>query len=222
MSALNLLSTCPTCGSEESLDSLLHRLIDEDTTRRILAEIVTLSLPLGGKIVRYIRLHKPAKHVLRVEKIGALLQELAPDLRRGVINVNSRDWAAPVQIWSDALDEVFRAQNTGTLNLPLKGNGYLYAVITRLSNSIEASAERAREIERQQRAYRHTEAAPLTTLAAAVAAKVPPPAAIAEPTETPVPRGVPDWIKAAQQKLAASSAGVRAESAPAPTDNLEN
>lgn len=209
MSALNLLSTCPTCGSEESLDALLHRLIDEDTTRRILAEIVTLSLPLGGKIVRYIRLHKPAKHVLRVEKIGALLQELAPDLRRGVINVNSRDWAAPVQIWSDALDEVFRAQNTGTLNLPLKGNGYLYAVITRLSNSIEASAERAREIERQQRAYRHTEPAPLASLAAVVTAA---------PTETPVQRGVPDWIKQAQQKLAASSAGVRTES----TQNPEN
>lgn len=219
MSALNLLSTCPTCGSEESLDALLHRLIDEDATRRILAEIVTLSLPLGGKVVRYIRLHKPAKHVLRTEKVATLLKELAPDLRRGVIAFKGRDWAAPVQIWSDALDEVFRAQSTGTLDLPLQGNGFLYAVITRLSNSIEASAERAREIERQQRAYRHTEPAPLASLAAVVTAAPPAPAA---PTETPVQRGVPDWIKQAQQKLAASSAGVRAESAPAPTDNLEN
>lgn len=220
MSALQLLATCPTCGSEESLDSLLHRLIDEDTTRRILAEIVTLSLPLGGKMVRYIRLHKPAKHVLRVEKIGALLKELAPDLRRGVISFKGRDWAAPVQIWSDALDEVFRAQNTGSLDLPLQGNGFLYAVITRLSNSIEASAERTREIERQQRAYRHTEPSPLAALAAAVVTAAPP--ALAEPTEAPVPRGVPDWIKTAQQKLAASSAGVRTESVSAPTATPEN
>jgi hypothetical protein len=207
MSALSLLSTCATCGSEESL--------------RILAEIVTISLPLGGKLVRYIRLHKPAKHVLRIEKVSTLLKELAPDLRRGVITVKGgRDWAAPVQIWSDALDEVFRAQNTGTLNLPLQGNGYLYAVITRLSNSIEASAERTREIERQQRAYRHTEPSPLAALAAAVVTAAPP--ALAEPTESPVSRGVPDWIKAAQQKLAASSAGVRAESAPTPTTTPEN
>ena len=212
MSALNLVATCAACGSEESLDSLLHRLIDEDTTRRILAEIVTLSLPLGGKVVRYIRLHKPAKHVLRVEKIGA--QELAPDLRRGVISFKSRDWAAPVQIWSDALDEVFRAQNTGTLNLPLQGNGYLYAVITRLSNSIEAGVERAREIERQQRAYRHTEPAPLVSLAAAVAPVAAPTAPVA-----PIRREVPDWIREAQQKLAMSSAGVRAESVPEPTNN---
>lgn len=206
MSALNLLSTCPTCGSEESLDALLHRLIDEDSTRRILAEIVTISLPLGGKVVRYIRLHKPAKHVLRVEKVTTLLKELAPDLRRGVISFKGRDWAAPVQTWSDALDEVFRAQNTGTLNLPLQGNGYLYAVITRLSNDVEASAERAREIERQQRAYRHTEPAPLAAVVTAA------PLVQAAPTETPVQRGVPDWVKAAQQKLAASSAGVRTES----------
>lgn len=216
MSALNLLSTCPTCGSEESIDSLLHRLIDEDTTRRILAEIVTLSLPLGGKVVRYIRLHKPAKHVLRVEKVGALLQELAPDLRRGVISFKGRDWAAPVQIWSDALDEVFRAQNTGTLDLPLQGNGFLYAVITRLSNSIEASAERAREIERQQRAYRTTTTAPMPLAAALAAPAAPSPAAPA----APIRREVPDWIRAGQQKLAASSAGVRAESAP--TQNPES
>lgn len=213
MSALNLISTCPTCGSEESLDSLLHRLIDEDSTRRILAEIITLSLPLGGKVVRYIRLHKPAKHVLRVEKVATLLKELAPDLRRGVIGFKGRDWAAPVQIWSDALDEVFRAQNTGTLNLPLQGNGYLYAVITRLSNSLEADAERAREIERRQRAYRHTEPTPLSALAPVL------PVASQEVRETPVQRGVPDWVKAAQQKLAASSVGVRADSAPQPNTN---
>lgn len=217
MSALNLLSTCPTCGSEESIEAIIHRVLDEEKVRRLVLEVMEMSLPLGGKVIRYIRLHKPAKHVLRTEKMHALLAELVPDMRRGAVNVKGRDWVATLKTWADAFDEVFRAQNTGSLILPLQGNGYLYAVITRLSNSVEASEERAREIERQQRAYRATEAMPLAAALDLPVPAAPAPAAPVAPV-APIRREVPDWIKQAQQKLAASSAGVRTES----NENPEN
>ena len=60
MSAADLTHTCVVCGAEESLDALLMRMIDDDEARRLLADVVTMSLPLGGQVVQYLRLHKPA------------------------------------------------------------------------------------------------------------------------------------------------------------------
>lgn len=188
MSAADLTHTCVVCGAEESLDALLVRMIDDDETRRLLADVVTWSLPLGGQVVQYLRLHKPAKHVLSLVKVRKLLAELVPDLRRGAILARGREWPVSQEIWRDAFAELLRARDRGLLELPLQGNGYLYAVLVRLADRAEGAAERAVEVERRQGR-------------AAVPAPVPVVPAPAEPDPAPVRRGVPEGVRALADRL---------------------
>jgi hypothetical protein len=55
MSIATLTNTCPSCGAEESLDAVILRMIDDDQVRRLIASVLTTSLPLGGLLVRYLR-----------------------------------------------------------------------------------------------------------------------------------------------------------------------
>ena len=138
-------NTCGVCGAEESLDALLHRMIDDDQVRRLIADVISASLPLGGLVVRYLRLHKPPRQKLRLGIVAKLLAELVPDMQRGVIERTGRSWAVDGDGWKAALQAVFDAQDKGTLTLPLQGNGYLYQVLMRLADKTEAVAEKQTE-----------------------------------------------------------------------------
>ncbi|MFD2451689.1 hypothetical protein [Ideonella paludis] len=145
------MNVCPACGAEESLDGLLGRMIDDADTRRLIADVLTTSLPLGGDVVRYLRLHKPAKQRLRMSRVAALLAELVPDIKRGAITRKGRDWQAGHETWRMALAAVHEAKDKGTLQLPLDGNAYLYEVIVRMVDRHERDAEGRAEAERQNR-----------------------------------------------------------------------
>ena len=175
MSAANLTHACPSCGAEETLDVLLHRMIDDDQSRRLLAELITVSLPLGAKVVRYLRLHKPAKQKLRLERVQEVLAELVPDIRRGAITRKGRDWQAPIELWREGLDEVFKASAAGTLRTPLQGNGYLYEVMLRLADRAEAQVEREQQHASRSRPH-STGAEALASVLQGVAAPVAAPA----------------------------------------------
>ena len=71
MTAAQLLHTCPVCGAEESLESLMARMVDDDQVRRLISDVLTCSLQLGSLTLRYLRLHKPPKHRLRLEMTQA-------------------------------------------------------------------------------------------------------------------------------------------------------
>jgi hypothetical protein len=208
MSAAYLCHACPVCGAEESLDALLLRMIDDDEVRRLIAEVITTSLPLGGQVVQYLRLHKPQKHVLSITKVRKLLAELVPDIARGAITARGRDWVVSSETWRAAFAELFRARDRGTLDLPLQGNGYLYAVLMRMADSVEADAERTREHERRHGTYRvATQPAPITATAATQ-----PPAASADASAR---RELPAWVRAAAEKLRVASSGVHVTQPPA-------
>lgn len=192
MSAAELINTCPACGAEESLDALLMRMIDDDQARRLIADVIGMSLPVGGLVVRYLRLHKPAKQRLRMARVHALLAELVPDLQRGAIHRKGRDWAAPLEAWRAALASVFEAADKGSITLPLDGNAYLYEVLLRMANQVEAEAERRTEADRRHGPRRSVVAEQGTSSVAAVLARTPqaggePPAA--PPTAPPVNPG---------------------------------
>lgn len=153
MSTASMVHTCAVCGAEESLDSLLHRVIDDDLSRRLIADILCISLPLGGQVVSYLRLHKPLKQALRLSKVQQLLAELAPDMQRGLIQRKGRDWKVSHDLWRDAFAAVFEARDKGTLTLPLDGNGYLYQVVMRLADQAEAAQEREREAGKRSRVH---------------------------------------------------------------------
>lgn len=142
MTIAELTNTCPACGAEESLDALLLRMVDDDQVRRLIADVITASLPLGGLVVRYLRLHKPAKQKLRMPLVAKLLAELLPDLQRSTIQRTGRTWAVSLDSWKAALQAVFDAQAKGTLALPLQGNGYLYQVLMRMADKDEAALEK--------------------------------------------------------------------------------
>jgi len=148
MSAAILTNTCAACGAEESLDALLLRMIDDDQVRRLIADVLTSSLPLGGLMVRYLRLHKPTKQKLRMDKCAKVLAELVPDVQRTAIQRNGRTWAVSFDSWKAAFQAVFDAATKGTLTLPLEGNGYLYATLMRMADKAEGQQERETELDR--------------------------------------------------------------------------
>jgi hypothetical protein len=151
MSAQLLISTCKVCGAEESLDALIARMIEDDQVRRMIADVLTQSFSLGGMVVRYLRLHKPAKQKLRMDKVAKLLAELVPDIQRTAIERSGRTWVVGPDAWRAALEAVFDAHTKGTLELPLEGNGYLYSILMRIADRTEASQERQSEADRIHR-----------------------------------------------------------------------
>lgn len=194
MSAMNLTHTCAACGAEESLDSLLLRMLDDDRVRRLIADVLCNSLPVGGMVVRYLRLHKPAKHKLRMERVAAVLGELVPAITAERITRKGRDWTVSAATWKAAFSAVFEAHEKGTLTLPLDGNAYLFEIAMRLSDRDEAGAERERETDRRHHRPAGPVAAEPTALAAAVATTVTPPADGAV-VRTPPPADVLDKLK---------------------------
>lgn len=154
MAALDsLVNTCAVCGAEESLDALIHRMIDDEQVRRLIADIMTTSLPLGGLVLRYLRLHKPVKQKLRMDKVAKILHELLGDMQRNCIERKGREWHIDKEGWKLALEAVFAAELKGSLTLPLDGNAYLYEVIMRLSDKVEGAAEKSAQASSRGRAY---------------------------------------------------------------------
>lgn len=132
------------------MDALIARMVEDDQVRRLIGSILITNFPLGGMVVRYLRLHKPPKQKLRMDKLAKLLGEIAPDIERTAIERNGRTWVVGPDAWRAAFDAVFDAQAKGTLTLPLDGNGYLYATLMRMANRTEATQERDLEASRKQ------------------------------------------------------------------------
>lgn len=153
MSIAALTHTCPVCGAEQSLDAVVAGLVDDETTRRLIADVLTCSLALGSLTLRYLRLHKPPKHRLRLERVRLLLAELVPDMQRHAITRKGRDWAVPLDAWKAGLEDVFDQADKGSLTLPLEGNAYLYEVLLRRADRAEGAAERETEATRRSRAH---------------------------------------------------------------------
>jgi hypothetical protein len=152
----DLVNTCPSCGAEESLDVMFSRMVDDDIVRRAIHDVVIKSLPLGAMLLRHIRLHKPPKQRLRMTRLRELLSELAGDMARNVIERHGRTWAVTNDDWRGAFEAVFAAVEKGTLQLPLQGNGYLYQVLSRKSDQVEAAQEAKREEDARLRPRRDT------------------------------------------------------------------
>lgn len=151
MSTPSLVNACPVCGAEESLDALLLRMIADDEARGLIHDVITMSIPLGSDVMRYLRLHTPQKQKLRMGTIGKVLAELVPDLQRTSIERKGRIWLVSPESWRAAFRTVFGAAEKGTLMLPLQGNGYLYGVLVNIADRQEAAVENSREQAVRQR-----------------------------------------------------------------------
>ena len=80
--------TCPSCGADMDLDVLLAH----EDSRRALAQLVTISMPLGRRVLQYLRLFKPATRAMSHGRTVKLIEQLLPDVQRGAITHKGRDW----------------------------------------------------------------------------------------------------------------------------------
>ena len=135
--------TCPACGAEFDLTVAFS--CEEE--RRAFARLASVSIPLGTRVLKYIALFTPPKQRLTSAKKLKLLMQLLPDLERKVITHKGRDWTAPLDAWAQAIDQMLAARDAQRLELPMKGHGYLYAILAGMADRFEGQAEQQREQE---------------------------------------------------------------------------
>lgn len=142
--------TCPACGAE--FDLTVAFACEEE--RRAFARLASVSIPLGTRVLKYIALFTPPKQRLTSAKKLKLLMQLLPDLERKVITHKGRDWPAPLDAWAQAIDQMLAARDAQRLELPMKGHGYLYAVLAGMADKHEAAQEAKREEDARLRPQR--------------------------------------------------------------------
>ncbi|KRC20195.1 hypothetical protein [Acidovorax sp. Root219] len=143
------VTTCASCGAEESIDALLGRMIDDEEARHLVADVISMSLPVGRELLRYLRLHKPEKQRLRMSRAKTILAELVPDIMATAITRGGRTFLVTMGDWQAGFHAVFAAVDKGTLAVPLAHNNYLYTVVTRTVDRLEAQAEADQELQRR-------------------------------------------------------------------------
>lgn len=144
--------SCPTCGTELDITTLFAHEADQ----RALSRLAAVSIPLGARVLQYVALFTPPKQRLTAAKKIKLLLQLLPDLERQAINHKGREWAAPLNAWALAIDQMLISRDAGRLELPMKGHGYLYSVLAGIADKHEATAEAQAEAAKRTGPIRDT------------------------------------------------------------------
>ncbi len=131
--------TCPACGALSSLDVL----IGHAGAREAVLAALRLPAPLGDLLVQYVALFRPAQRQLSFDRLAALLGELQPMIEAGRIERGGRAWAAPLDAWRAALEDITAKRDK--LTLPLKSHGYLLEIIAGQAGKADAAAESGKE-----------------------------------------------------------------------------
>lgn len=137
--------TCPCCSARFPIEAALA----DDAARQAVAAALKLPAPLGDLLLRYIALFRPEKRALSWPRAAQLLGELCEAIKRGQVERDGRAWAAPLEAWRAALEQMVNQRDT--LTLPLKSHGYLYKIIAAQANRAEGHQEQRTERQRTQR-----------------------------------------------------------------------
>ena len=187
--------SCPVCGAEFDLAVLFSHEHDQ----RALARLAAVSIPLGGRVLQYLALFTPPKQRLTAAKKIKLILQLLPDLERGAISWKGRDWAAPREALAMAIDQMLAARDAQRLELPMKGHGYLYAILTGMADRFEGQAEQQREQELRTGPRAATVNGPKSV---ADLVQAPAPAAAPRPAPAaPAPAGVSPMVRAMRAEI---------------------
>lgn len=127
----------------------MAQLFANEDTRRAVARLAAVSLPLGARVLQYCTLFAPPKTRLTVPKQVKLMMQLLPDLERRAITHKGRDWAVPLELWAQGIDHMVAARDAGRLALPMTGHAYLYAVLAGMADKQEGQAEQQAEAGRR-------------------------------------------------------------------------
>lgn len=121
----------------------LDVIIQHDAARAALVDAMGLNLALGKDLVRYLGLFRPASRNLTMDRVASLLAELAPLIHAARIQHKGSTYAAPLEHWRSAIDELMGKRDT--LTLPLKTHGYLLAMLAGYAGQVGARAEQAQQ-----------------------------------------------------------------------------
>ena len=135
--------SCPVCGAEFDLAVLFK----SEESRKTFERLTASCSPLRDRLAQYAALAKPPKHKLGTDKSLRIIKTMLPDIERGAITWKGRDWAAPLSAWAQAIDQMLAQRDAGRLELPMKGHGYLYAILAGMADRFEGQAEQQREQE---------------------------------------------------------------------------
>lgn len=187
--------SCPTCGSELDLAVLFAHEQDQ----RALARLASVSIPLGARVLQYLALFTPPKQRLTSAKKIKLILQLLPDLERQAITHKGRDWEAPLAAWAQAIDQMLAARDAQRLELPMKGHGYLFAILAGMADKHEASAEQQREQQLRTGPRAATTNGPASVAALVQQAQ---PAAAARPAPAAAQPGTSPTVRAMREHIA--------------------
>lgn len=143
---------CPFCGIELTVAQLFACA----DTQRAVGRLAAVSLPLGARVLQYCHLFAPAKTKLTVPKQVKLILQLLPDMERRAITHKGREWAVPLDMWAQGIDQMLASRDAGRLELPMSGHGYLYSILAGMADKVEGRAEAQAEAVRRAPASQGT------------------------------------------------------------------
>lgn len=129
--------SCPMCGTHLDLG---HLLVDAEN-RSAFMRLMAVATPLAGYLEKYVYLFSPPKTSLTLRKQARIILQLLPDLERRAITHRGRDWAVPMNLWEQGIEQMLALRDAGKLELPMTGHKYLYAILTSLADKAEAVIE---------------------------------------------------------------------------------
>jgi hypothetical protein len=129
---------CPVCQAEYPLEAAMN----DVAARQAVIKAFELT-EIGGLLIRYVQLFKPAKQALSMTKLAKMLEELVPLIKQGQITRSGVIHAAPQAYWQQGIETMLASREK--LSLPLKSHGYLLEIIASFSNKAAAEAERKHE-----------------------------------------------------------------------------
>lgn len=128
---------CPWCGVLG--DAALF--CAEPIAKRALLKALEMPADLAGRLAQYLALHNPPLRRMTGEQADKVLGELLPEIQAAQVIWERKTYAAPIEYWKAALDELFSMRDAGKLRLPLKGHGLLRSILAGLADRAAANTE---------------------------------------------------------------------------------
>lgn len=140
MTSLTLV--CPVC---QSTFPAAAGLADRAHREGLHAALALWPAAVQPQVLSYLGLFKPAQRALSPARLSRVIADLVTLLQAGTVTRHRETRPAPLAAWGAGLAEVLKAQDGGTLTLPLANHALLCEIVHRLAGqrqSQDAAANR--------------------------------------------------------------------------------
>lgn len=121
--------TCPSCGVEFPWEA---GYADSDG-KRFAALLAQLESLVGRALVAYLRLFKPIKHQLRLQRAAALAHSAIQLMEAPQVERKGEIHSIPRECWVEAMDYLVGKRDDPTFRLPLESHNFLVSVAAALA-----------------------------------------------------------------------------------------